>query len=195
MKIMRIRVVVVLAGILLHDPTRAFGQCPRQPIPAGHYLIVSSMDGFCMDRRSQDANVLQYLPCNGTVFQQFELVLDSQQCYQIRPVVDDQGSSNFRSLLYLFPALERVGLDTMSITRESRSAVRSWTTQQTACSRTSGELLRVDVVDCVSKVHTLSITWTLTTASVWVQWILAAVETQYFMVSARLVWRPGSEPG
>lgn len=54
---------------------------------------------------------------------------------------------------YLFPALERVGLDTMSITRESRGVARSWTTQQTACSRTSGELLRMDAVDCVSKVR------------------------------------------
>jgi len=74
--------------IVLAQTVMAEADCSSQAIAPGTYVIVSAIgDGRCIDKKSQDAESVQFIPCNGSRNQQFKFgEKDANGCYRINSV-------------------------------------------------------------------------------------------------------------
>ena len=76
----------LLVPLLLCPSAFSEVDCSSQGLAPGTYFISSAMnDNRCLDKRSQDADTIQFYFCNGTKNQQFEFgEKDANGCYRIK---------------------------------------------------------------------------------------------------------------
>jgi hypothetical protein len=89
----------LLLSVLGFGSLASYAQtCASQDIPAGTYYIASALgDNRCLDRRTQDANSIQFYFCNGQSDEQFEFAVGNlgSGCYRIRAVYNGTSDPHY----------------------------------------------------------------------------------------------------